>query len=412
MSDERTGTGTSTEEGVITEATTSTNPENNWEVQVGAFAKSVKKELSEVSKALEMLTGPAGEDALAVLNDPKAIHDEDLQELFVKGDLKVPLGVFRANLSKLRKPKITTEVDDTKQSGQTFDMLPSVPEEDSFLEMLKVGGVLKVGKTEIISATKAAIASSLGIYDLPATILKHMESFAEEQAEPVGEDFYKLQKLVTSRKYGDVLSALGVSGNFVSERRKRDLLERINSKLWVALRQFNNQLSSWQAAWAQGATNPGLLLASLAMGQSGQNMVPPGMMQPPETDSLRDEAESVIESINTVFAGTGIPVSRALAYDASKIREILEESALPAATGYANRDQMLRGLGLAVGADFVRLERNVTRFALGVMELPKVASGNEEYGYLGALLQLGASIPWDKLPKGIPSNRRGKSMEA
>lgn len=379
-------------------ATVPTPPQNMWEVQVNTFATAIGKEFPEVSSALETLTGPAGDNALAVLNSPEAIRDEDLQELFVKGELKVPLGVFRAHLSKLRKPKQAIQINEGIIPGQNFDVLPPVPEEGSFLEMLKVGGVLKVGNTEVISATKAAIASSLGIYELPATILTRMEAFSDEQAEPVGEDFYKLQKLMTSRKYGDVLAALGVSGSFVSERRKRDLLERINSSLWVSLRRFNSRLNAWQSVWAQGVNNPAMLLASLAMGQGGHNMMPPGMMQPPETDSLRDEAEAVIESINKVFAGTGIPVARALAYDAAKIREILEEPALPAATGYSTRDQMLKGLGLAVGADFVRLERNVTRFALSVMELPKVAAGNEEYGYLSALLQLGASIPWDKLP--------------
>lgn len=393
-------------------AASSTLPQNIWDVQVGGFATAIGKEFPAVTAALETLTGPPSVDALAVLNNPEAIHDEDLQELFVKGDLKVPLGVFRAHLSKLRKPKSAIEINEGVKPGQNFDMLPSVPEEDSFLEMLKVGGVLKVGKTEIISAAKAAIASSLNIYDLPATILKRMEAFAEEQAEPVGEDFYKLQKLMTSRKYGDVLAALGVSGSFVSERRKRDLLDRINNTLWVSLRRFNDQLVAWQSVWAQGATNPALILASLAMGQGGQSMMPPGMMQPPETDTLRDEAVAVIESINAIFAGTGIPVARALAYDATKIREILEEAALPAATGYSTKDQMLKGLGLAVGSDFVRLERNVTRYALGVMELPKVASGNEEYGYLGALLQLGASIPWDKLPGTAPGRTRREHAEA
>lgn len=374
-----------------------TSPANAWEVQISGFATAVGKTVEEVTSALESLTGPASDSALEVLNNPDAVRDEDLQHLFVDGELKIPLGLFRAHLSKLRRTKPAIEIGESFPS-QNYDLLPAVPEEDSFLEMLKVGGVLKVGKTEIISAAKAAIASTLGIYDLPATILRRMEQFAQEQSEPVGQDFYKLQSLMTSRKYGEILSALGVSGTFVSERRKRELLDLINAHLWNSLRGFHTQLDAWQSVWTKGMSNPGLLLASLAFGKSGQNIMPPGMMSPPETDSLRDAAEAVIEKINGIFAGTGIPVSRALAYDATKIRAVLEEPALPAATGFANKDQMLKGLGLAVGSDFVRLERNVTRFALGVMEFPKVAPGNEELGYLAALLQLGASIPWDKLP--------------
>lgn len=399
------------------EAAASTpSPANAWEVQIGGFATAIGKTKEEVSTALESLTGPAGDSALEVLNNPDAIREEDLETLFVRGELKVPIGVFRAHLSKLRHSRPQIEAPSDALTSQNFDMLPSVPEEDSFLEMLKVGGVLKVGKTEVISAAKAAIASSLGIYDLPVTMMKRMEQFATEQSEPVGQDFYKLQTLMTSRKYAEVLSALNVPGSFVTERRKRELLDLINGRLWVSLRGFNDQLDSWQSAWSKGVANSPMLLASLAFGQAGQGMLPPGMMSPPPTDTLRDEAEAVIESINGIFAGTGIPVSRALAHDAVKIRAILEEPALPAATGFQTRDQMLKGLGLAVGGDFVRLERNVIRFALSVMELPKISSGREEYGYLAALLQLGASIPWDKLPGGTgvtPTRiRRSERVEA
>jgi hypothetical protein len=144
-----------------------------------------------------------------------------------------------------------------------------------------------------------------------------------------------------------------------------------------------------------------MALTFLAMAQTGaKGVMPPGMLQPPETAGLRDEAEAVIDKINKVFAGVGIPVARALAYDATRIKGILEDPTLPAAMGVTSREQMLRALGVEVGSDYVRLERNVTRYALAIMELPKVSSGNEEYGYLGAMLQLGAQIPWDKLSKG------------
>jgi hypothetical protein len=105
----------------------------------------------------------------------------------------------------------------------------------------------------------------------------------------------------------------------------------------------------------------------------------------------------VINSINKVFAGVGIPVAKALAYDATRIKGVLENPALPAAVGAPNRDQMLRQLKLGVSADYVRLERNITRFTLGIMEFKKITVPNEEYSYLGAMLQLGLTIPWDKL---------------
>jgi len=144
------------------------------------------------------------------------------------------------------------------------------------------------------------------------------------------------------------------------------------------------------------------------MGQMGKAgaMMPPGMMAPPETAGLHDEAEAVINSINKVFGGFGIPVAKALAYDATRIKNVLENPGLPAAIGVTTREQMLKTLGLSVGADYVRLERNITRFTLAIMEFPKITVPNEEYAYLGAMIQLGATIPWDKLEgSGIGSGK-------
>jgi hypothetical protein len=126
-------------------------------------------------------------------------------------------------------------------------------------------------------------------------------------------------------------------------------------------------------------------------------------MQPPPTDGLRDAAESVIQQINKIFAGLGIPVARALAFDAQRIKEILETPTLPAQIGAPNREQMLKLLGVAVPSDYVRLERNVTRYALAVLEIERLTAGQEELQFLTALMMLGSQIPWDRL--GVPGRR-------
>ena len=150
-----------------------------------------------------------------------------------------------------------------------------------------------------------------------------------------------------------------------------------------------------------GASNPGMMATMFTMAMSGRNSgMPPGMLQPPDTSGLRDAAEGVINNINRVFAGTGIPVARALAYDAQEIKKILADDRLPSMLGAANREQMLKMLKTNVSADYVRLERNVTKYILSVMEYQNISSGQSEYAYLGAMLQLGISIPWDTLISG------------
>lgn len=298
-------------------------------------------------------------------------------------------------------PKVEAESSSSVANTMAMqNILPALPDDPSFLELLKVGGVLKIDRTNVIAAMRAAIASDVGLYKLPDILIQRMERFAEEQDEPVGESFYRMQKLLTQRRYGDILSVFETSGSFISERRKKETLARLDAILWPALREFYSQLKSWVDNWSIGSANPGMMMMAVMMSQRSTGVLPPGVMTPPDTAVLRDEGEAVINRINKVFAGTGIPVARALAYDAMKIREVLEDPSLPSTVGAASRDQMLKTLGVDVGADFVRLEQNVTRFTLSIMEMPKVAAGDEELAYFGALYTLGAQIPWDKLGSG------------
>ena len=384
-----------------------TYPEN-WEGCVGAFAKAVGKTTEEVTKALLDVVGEPGDDALSILADPVAAPDVDIKTAL--SGLKIPSGKINMHLAKLRGPK-TAEVPASASASSGTGMhalaiLPSVPDDTSFLEMLKTGGVLKPGVPEVLSAIKAALAKRVGLFDLPERILAKMEEFAEAQEEPCGEAFFKLQRQLTEKKYGDVLAALGVPGSFVSERRKKEFFVRVDQRLWKSLKSFQTQLSAWQQAWVQGSANPGMLMLAMATSHTG-GVMPPGMMAPPDTSPLRAAGEEVINEINRVFAGPGIPVARALAYDATRIMGILEEKTLPAQVGAGTKDQMLKELGVTVGADIVRTEQGLTRYTLAIMSLPKVTA-DSELAYLAALIQLGATIPWDKLAE-EPSLRSGRA---
>lgn len=384
-----------------------------WEERIKLFCQSVGKNVEEVSLALRSLVGEPGPEALAALSDPTAVFDSDLEVALVKGGPMIPLGIFRKNLAKLRGPQTAPEA--LSERTPSFDLLPTVPEDGSFLEMLKVGGVLKPAKTEVIAAIKAALAHKLGVFDLPDVILEKMESFADQQDEPVGESFYRLRRLVVTRNYSEVLSALGADGTFVSSSRKKVFLAKLDEYLWAEIQGFYSQLHAWQETWMAGVASPVVALSMIAVAGAGpaggRSMMPPGMMQPPETAGIRDASEAVIDKINKVFAGVGIAVARALAFDATRIKGVLEEPTLPVAVGAGTREQMLKMLGVTVGADYVRLERNITRFVLAIMELSKVPAGHEELAYLSAMIQLGASIPWAKLPGSPTPVRAGIAVE-
>ncbi|MFZ2205102.1 MAG: hypothetical protein WAV23_00725 [Minisyncoccia bacterium] len=368
----------------------------DWVERVGGFAIAVGKTTEEITDALILIIGDPGEDALQILADTMAVPDNDLKTAFAA--LKIPSGKINMHLSKLRGAPKAAETVGANSNGpamQALAILPVAPDDVSFLEMLKTGGVLKVETTEVISAVKAALANRIGLYRLPEKILIKMEEFANKQEEPCTEVFYKMQKLLTEKKYGDVLAAIGVPGSYVSEGRKKDFFTKLDAKFWVALDSFNKELVTWQQTWMNGAANPGLMMMAMTASHVGGTL-PPGMMSPPDTTPLRSSAEEVVNEINRIFAGPGIPIARALAYDATRIMGILKDPTLPAQVGSSNKEQMLKELGVNVGADLVRTEQGVTRFTLAIMSLPKVAA-DAELAYFSALIQLGATIPWDKL---------------
>jgi len=305
-------------------------------------------------------------------------------------------------------------------SAVSFDsVLPAVPSDASWLEALRTGGVLKVDQSTVISAIRAALAHRAGLYEIPDGLVGLMEQFADKNEEQVDPEFFRLRKEMTRRSYAEIFSAIdGLDGTYVTEARKKQLFQRIDEHLWPAITGFYAQLKAWQEAWMQGAANPALMMSAIMAASGGASVLPPGMMQPPDTGILRDSADAVADSVNKVFAGTGVQIAAALAYDASRIKETLENPRLPALIGAANRDQMLRQLGVAVSATYPRQETNVTRFMLAVMRVKDQPAGNEELQYFGALFMLGSQIPWDQLGgervggevTGVGGTRRGRAL--
>lgn len=373
--------------------------------RIAAFAAAVGKSDAEIRPAIIALIGD-GADGLVLLADPTLVTDADLRAALV--DAKPPgvaLAVFRRHLPTLRgTPAAAPDAAAGAPVALNFSILPSVPDEPSFLAALKIGGMLRVERTDVISAVKAALARQVGLYDLPEILLTKMEDFALRQEEPCGPEFFEVQKLLTQKRYGEILSVLGVPGTFVSGTKKRAFFGRLGEKLWPALTNFQTQLTNWQQAWMSGAANPAMMMMAITASQTGSQL-PPGIMAPPDTSTLHASAEEVINDINRVFAGPGIPVARALALDATRIMSVLNKTTLPAQVGATNREQMLKELGLTVGSDLVRMEQGIVRYALSIMALADVPA-DAELAYLAAMIQLGATIPWEKLNAPPPPSRR------
>lgn len=364
-----------------------------WTAYIGPFAEVLGKPVQDVTELLKSIVGEPNDQAIILLKDVALSPDADLKALLVG----TPSAIANQAISKLREMPVSH----APLAFSGADILPEVPSEESWLSALRAGGQLKVDQPSVISVVRASLAHRVGLFNLPSILADKMESFADDNAQPVPEEFYKLRKQVTRRNYGEIFAAIdGLDGSFISDKRRNELLSRVDTIMWPALFDFHSQLKAWVEAWQQGAANPALMMNAIAAMAGGGSTMPPGMMAPPDTGTVRDQAESFNDSLNKVFAGTGIPVARALAFDAKGIKETLENPSLPAMVGATNREQMLRTLGVEVSAAYPRMEANLTKYVLAILQVKDLAAGNEELQFFGSLAMLGSQIPWDTLRDG------------
>lgn len=357
------------------------------------FADAVGKTISEITEALKPEIGDPSEQAIEVLSNEEFTPFESLKTALAP--LSIPSAILRKSVSLLRKKEAVSEM---LLTGATI--LPSIPDDSSFLEALKVGGVLKVGITEIILAIKVVLAKKAGLYEIPSKLADNMEKFAETCEEPVGSDFIEVRNMVIERSYAEVMSVLGIKGQFVTEARRNAFFNKLNASLWNEIKSFYDRLVGWNQTWITTSNNPNILINQLAtLISRGTAGVAPSVIQPPDTSVLKDSAESLITVMNRIFAGYGIPIARALAFEAHKIKTILENDKIPSMIGAPTRELMLKMLGSDVTNDYIRLERNMVQFVVAVMEYPKVGPQTELL-YLSDLLKIGSAIDFNKLTGG------------
>lgn len=349
----------------------------------------------------------AGVTDAATVTAIKGLGAESVEDLAdLNADMLAGVGIPPLKANKILKnlvpaPAAATTAaaaNDAAAAQMNMDaVLPQVPDDGSWLQALRAGGVRKVEQSTVISAIRAALAEEFGLYDIPKELVKTMEAYVDVTEEQVTDEFWQLRKQLTRRSYGDLFQAIeGLDASYVTDKRKNELLSRISANLWPSIFAFNEALGGWQEAWMQGAANPAMMMAAMAGGMGGVGM-PPGMMQPPDCGVLRDAAETVNDALNKTFRGTGVQITAALAFEANQIKTMLENPQLPMLCGIPTRELLLKKLKVAVPATYPRMEVNLTRFVLGIMGAERVPGGNDELQYFGTLYMLGTQIPWEDL---------------
>lgn len=278
-------------------------------------------------------------------------------------------------------------------------LLPTLPSEESLLNSLKTGGVLKVGQSAYISGLRVYIADRLGLFGIPKTAAEAMEKYADECEEPVPAAFFQLKKQITRREYGDLFAAIdGLDGSFATEARRKEFLRRVRTDYCPAIRDAYIVLDNWYKAVLAANSNPASLMAAIAGAMNGAAGVTMAANMP-STDPVKDAADSLKDAINKSFRGTGLPVANAMAYDAANTIKCLNDPSLPLLMGVPNKEQMLKKLGVNITPNYARIEQNLVRFVLSYIVFSDEGAGNE-VAYLTALWQLGQQIPWDEVVGG------------
>lgn len=302
-----------------------------------------------------------------------------------------------ADLKNITKSAPSVAAAETRAISTQFEaLLPAIPSDESWLNALKTGGVLKVDESSYIAAIRAALADRAGLYDVPEALAKAMEKYADETEEQVDPTFYTLRKSLTRRAYGDIFAAIdGLDGSFITEARRKEFLNRVRSTLWPAIHESYLDLDGWYQTWKASFSDPSMLIAAIGGGlNSGAAGI--SMVAPPDTAALHDAGDALVNSINRVFRGTGVQVAAAMAYDAKTINNTLEDPRLPAMIGVKNREMMLKKIGTNVSSNYVRLEQNLVKYVLAFAKHDTITS-DVETNYFVALWQLGTQINWKEL---------------
>ena len=368
-------------------------------------ADDVRTKLAEYGADEATIDKVISELGVEELDDLASLEVADLTGAGMKLAKARKLVAELKNTSKPAAPAVAAA--ETRAIQSQFEaLLPSIPTDESWLNALKTGGILKVDESSYIAAIHAALADRAGLYNVPDALSKAMEKYADETEEQVDPIFYALRKSLTRRTYGDIFAAIdGLDGTFITDARRKEFLGRIRDTLWPAIAESYRTLDGWYQTWRASFSDPSMLIAAIGGGFSG-GAAGMSMITPPDTAQLHDAGDTLVDSINRVFRGTGVQVAAAMAYDANTIRNTLEDPRLPSMVGVKNREMMLKKIGASVSSNYIRLEQNLVKYVLAFVKHDTVTS-DVEVNYFVALWQLGTQINWAELGGGDATGMTG-----
>jgi hypothetical protein len=388
-------------------------PKTGWDETVGSFAAAIGMEIGAVNEALKPLVGESGDEGLELL-----LNEDDCPAADIKGAFpEIPKAKLNKAVREILRPTPAASETTSTSAGaaalnpsmtgipQAAASLPPVPTDfESFIGVLRAGGTLKVKPGIVMSGVQVWFANRFDLDGIVQKIEAQIIDVAERRGNSVPAVYDNFSFLAAQRRYADILSAIGVPPGTGSKKVPKKYVDGMKRKvdeiLIPAMHDFDTALSSWVNT-GLGAEGSQAGLAAM-MSQMMTGVASPFAAfaaAPADTTILIDEATHIIERVNQCFGGLGERAAAMCAHDAQQIRVAMQLPELPAALGYVDREDMLRGL---FGKDLVtivdeRTERALVQWALAVLDLPNKTEGAEINGFLVGMWQLRPSLQWERL---------------
>lgn len=383
---------------------------SEWLVKIQPFATTCGLSVADVTDALKSLVGDPGVEAAELLGNPEFTPNADLKARFPN----VPGARLNKAIAGLRDatPAAASALPglDAANAGASVvrgvTLLPELMDDVSLLELLRVGGVSKFGEADGVMAVRTAYTRSVGVDTIVPTLLNAMLAYAESLDTGCGPKYYEILRISKSRKYADVLEAFGGAVSSVSEKDKREFLDRVD-ELWPVLQAFQaHQLDAYRESDRDEGGDVRTLVQVLRQGATA--------IDRPDPTPVVTAARGIIDRFNRAFRGEGIKNVRALSKDRVQEAEILRDPSVLAAVGAGSFEEMIRKLELAVPADAEDTERRIAQFVLALLRLPK-QSPHLLPDYILEMQKLGKPIVWPKgtdVDSRTPAGRKGRTASA
>lgn len=382
-----------------------------WKAVVGVLASGINLSLDVVTTRLvtKQLVASSDDASAEALASAAAIPDSDLLEAFPE----IPRGNLRLAIHKMREssvpapvapaPIVSATATGAAQRMQT-PVLPLVPGDDVLSDRLRAGGISKVEPEHVVALVRAVCADDAGLFELPKKIYDLIQKRLRSINEPASGELLRLRKLVNRRKFSSIIDAMSdVDDIAINEEDRRELLKSARETLIPGLWNYMRGLLIWRREalaaaqmsampmfnqFTSGAVDPGLI--ALVGASSSINTAP-----------VVDGVAEVNDTVNKTFRGLGVLAAISLLEQVRHATELMSNESLRTLMGVTTQEEALRLLGVNVGINDQRDERELARFTIAAMNLPRVDSGSE-MAYIGQMIASGAQVNWTRF--GVNTN--------